>query len=101
MNMLELKQCLIRILDRAEQNAKKGSWLEFQADEFDLNDCLKQIKRELLEIHWSNDRRSRVSPIESKAFFNRRKLSPTETTLQKQSEYAKNELIKTLKKEGI
>ena len=87
MNMLELKQCLIRILDRAEQNAKKGSWLEFQADEFDLNDCLKQIKRELLEIHWSNDRRSRVSP--------------TETTLQKQSEYAKNELIKTLKKEGI
>ena len=41
MNMLELKQCLIRILDRAEQNAKKGSWLEFQADEFDLNDCLK------------------------------------------------------------
>jgi predicted nucleotide-binding protein (sugar kinase/HSP70/actin superfamily) len=85
--MLELKQCLIRILDRAEQNAKKGSWLEFQADEFDLNDCLKQIKRELLEIHWSNDRRSRVSP--------------TETTLQKQSEYAKNELIKTLKKEGI
>ena len=87
MNMLELKQCLIRILDRAEQNAKQGSWLEFQADEFDLNDCLKQIKRELLEIHWSNDRRSRVSP--------------TETTLQKQSEYAKNELIKTLKKEGI
>jgi predicted nucleotide-binding protein (sugar kinase/HSP70/actin superfamily) len=85
--MLELKQCLIRILDRAEQNAKQGSWLEFQADEFDLNDCLKQIKRELLEIHWSNDRRSRVSP--------------TETTLQKQSEYAKNELIKTLKKEGI
>ena len=87
MNILELKQCLIRILDRAEQNAKKGSWLEFQADEFDLNDCLKQIKRELLEIHWSNDRRSRVSP--------------TETTLQKQSEYAKNELIKALKKEGI
>ena len=87
MNMLELKECLIRILDRAEQNAKKGSWLELQADEFDLNDCLKQIKRELLEIHWSNDRRSRVSP--------------TETTLQKQSEYAKNELIKTLKKEGI
>ena len=85
--MLELKQCLIRILDRAEQNAKQGSWLEFQADEFDLNDCLKQIKRELLEIHWSNDRRSRVSP--------------TETTLQKQSEYAKNELIKALKKEGI
>jgi predicted nucleotide-binding protein (sugar kinase/HSP70/actin superfamily) len=85
--MLELKQCLIRILDRAEQNAKQGSWLEFQADEFDLNDCLKQIKRELLEIHWSNDRRSRVSS--------------TETTLQKQSEYAKNELIKTLKKEGI
>ena len=77
----------IRDRDRAEQNAKKGSWLEFQADEFDLNDCLKQIKRELLEIHWSNDRRSRVSP--------------TETTLQKQSEYAKNELIKALKKEGI
>jgi len=63
--MLELKQCLIRILDRAEQNAKKGSWLEFQADEFDLNDCLKQIKRELLEIHWSNDRRSRISPTET------------------------------------
>ena len=85
--MLELKQCLIRILDRAEQNAKQGSWLEFQADEFDLNDCLKQIKRQLLEIQWSNNRRSRVSP--------------TETTLQACSEYAKNELIKALKKEGI
>ena len=89
--MLELKQCLIRILDRAEQNAKKGSWLEFQADEFDLNDCLKQIKRELLEIHWSRRERDRLI----------QKFSPTETTLQKQSEYAKNELIKTLKKEGI
>ena len=63
--MLELKQCLIRILDRAEQNAKKGSWLEFQADEFDLNDCLKQIKRKLLEIQWSTNRRSRVSPTET------------------------------------
>ena len=52
--MLELKQCLIRILDRAEQNAKEGSWLELQADEFDLNDCMKQIKRQLLEMHWSN-----------------------------------------------
>ena len=83
--MLELKQCLIRILDRAEQNAKKGELSS--EDEFNLNDCLKQIKRELLEIQWSNNRQSRVSP--------------TETTLQKQSEYAKNELIKTLKKEGI
>ena len=97
--MLELKECLIRILDRAEQNAKKGQ-LNNQ-DEFDLNDCLKQIKRELKEIQWSNNRRSRISPIESKVFFDRRKLSSTETTLQKQSEYAKNELIKTLKKEGI
>ena len=68
--MLELKQCLIRILDRAEQNAKQGQ-LNNQ-DEFDLNDCLKQIKRELKEIQWSNNRRSRISPIESKAFFNRR-----------------------------
>ena len=83
--MLELKQCLVRILDRAEQNANQGQLI--LQDSFDLNDCLKQIKRELLEIHWSNDRRSRVSP--------------TETTLQKQSEYAKNELIKALKKEGI
>ena len=70
MNMLELKQCLIRILDRAEKNAKEGQ-LNSQ-DEFDLNDCLKQIKRELKEIQWSNNRRSRISPIESKAFFNRR-----------------------------
>ena len=46
--MLELKQCLIRILDRAEQNANQGE-LNNQ-DEFDLNDCLKQIKRELKEI---------------------------------------------------
>ena len=83
--MLELKQCLIRILDRAEQNAKQGQ-LSLQ-DSFDLNDCLKQIKRQLLEIQWSNNRRSRVSP--------------TETTLQACSEYAKNELIKALKKEGI
>ena len=74
--MLELKQCLIRILDRAEQNAKKGQ-LNNQ-DEFDLNDCLKQIKRELKEIQWSNNRRSRISPIESKVFFDRRKLSSTE-----------------------
>ena len=70
MNMLELKQCLVRILDRAEKNAKEGQ-LNSQ-DEFDLNDCLKQIKRELKEIQWSNNRRSRISPIESKAFFNRR-----------------------------
>ena len=63
MNMLELKQCLVRILDRAEKNAKEGQ-LNSQ-DEFDLNDCLKQIKRELLEIHWSNDRRSRISPTET------------------------------------
>ena len=82
---IELKQCLIRILDRAEQNAKQGQ-LSSQ-DDFDLNDCLKQIKRQLLEIQWSNNRRSRVSP--------------TETTLQACSEYAKNELIKALKKEGI
>jgi hypothetical protein len=51
---IELKQCLVRIIDRAEKNAKEGSWLELQADEFDLNDCLKQIKRQLLEMHWSN-----------------------------------------------
>ena len=70
MNMLELKQCLVRILDRAEKNAKEGQ-LNSQ-DEFDLNDCLKQIKRELKETQWSNNRRSRISPIESKAFFNRR-----------------------------
>ena len=70
MNMLELKQCLVRILDRAEQNANQGE-LNHQ-DEFDLNDCLKQIKRELKEIQWSNNRRSRISPIESKAFFDRR-----------------------------
>jgi len=64
MNMLELKQCLIRILDRAEQNAKQGQL--GNQDEFDLNDCLKQIKRELLELQWSNNRRSRVSPTETK-----------------------------------
>ena len=52
---IELKQCLVRILDRAEQNAKEGQ-LSSQ-DEFDLNDCLKQIKRQLLEIQWSNNRR--------------------------------------------
>ena len=46
----ELKQCLIRIIDRAEQNAKQGQ-LTHQ-DDFDLNDCLKQIKRQLLEIQW-------------------------------------------------
>ena len=51
MNMLELKQCLIRILDRAEKNAKEGQ-LSSQ-DEFDLNDCLKQIKRELKETQWN------------------------------------------------
>ena len=49
---IELKQCLIRIIDRAEQNAKQGQ-LNHQ-DDFDLNDCLKQIKRQLLEIQWSN-----------------------------------------------
>ena len=70
MNIFDLKQCLIRIIDRAEQNANQGE-LNNQ-DEFDLNDCLKQIKRELKEIQWSNNRRSRISPIESKAFFNRR-----------------------------
>ena len=70
MNMLELKQCLVRILDRAEKNAKEGQLNSH--DEFDLNDCLKQIKRELKEFQWSNNRRSRISPIESKAFFNRR-----------------------------
>ena len=61
--MLELKECLIRILDRAEQNAKKGELS--RQDEFDLNDCLKQIKRKLLEIQWSNNRRSRISPTET------------------------------------
>ena len=71
MNILELKQCLVRILDRAEKNAKEGQ-LNSQ-DEFDLNDCLKQIKRELKETQWSTNRRSRISPIESKPFFNRRK----------------------------
>ena len=70
MNIFDLKQCLIRIIDRAEQNANQGE-LNNQ-DEFDLNDCLKQIKRELKEIQWSNNRRSRISPIESKAFFDRR-----------------------------
>ena len=60
MNILELKQCLIRILDRAEQNANQGELS--RQDEFDLNDCLKQIKRKLLEIQWSNNRRSRITP---------------------------------------
>ena len=73
MNIFDLKQCLIRIIDRAEQNANQGE-LNNQ-DEFDLNDCLKQIKRELKEIQWSNNRRSRISPIESKAFFDRRQQS--------------------------
>ena len=50
MNMLELKECLIRILDRAEQNAKQGQL--GNQDDFDLSDCLKQIKRELLELQW-------------------------------------------------
>ena len=62
MNMLELKQCLVRILDRAEQNANQGE-LNNQ-DEFDLNDCLKQIKRELKETQWSTNRRSRISPTQ-------------------------------------
>ena len=57
---IELKQCLVRIIDRAEQNAKRGE-LSHQ-DDFDLNDCLKQIKRQLLEIQWSNNRRSRITP---------------------------------------
>ena len=57
---IELKQCLIRILDRAEQNAKRGE-LSSQ-DDFDLNDCLKQIKRQLLEIQWSNNRQTRITP---------------------------------------
>ena len=48
--MIELKECLIRIIDRAEQNAKQGQ-LTHQ-DDFDLNDCMKQIKRNLLEIQW-------------------------------------------------
>ena len=56
MNMLELKECLIRILDRAEGNAKQGQ-LSNQ-DEFDLNDCLKQIKRELLELQWANTKKN-------------------------------------------
>ena len=60
---IELKQCLVRIIDRAEQNAKEGQ-LSSQ-DEFDLNDCLKQIKRQLLEIQWSNNRQSRISPTET------------------------------------
>ena len=54
--MLELKQCLIRILDRAEQNAKQGQ--VGNQDEFDLNDCLKQIKRELLELQWANTKKT-------------------------------------------
>jgi len=54
--MLELKQCLIRILDRAEQNAKQGQ--VGNQDEFDLNDCLKQIKRELLELQWANTKKN-------------------------------------------
>ena len=62
MNMLELKQCLVRILDRTEKNAKEGQ-LNSQ-DEFDLNDCLKQIKRELKETQWSTNRRSRISPTQ-------------------------------------
>ena len=60
---IELKQCLIRILDRAEQNAKRGEFS--RQDDFDLNDCLKQIKRQLLEIQWSNNRQSRISPTET------------------------------------
>ena len=61
--MLELKECLIRILDRAEGNAKQGQL--GNQDEFDLNDCLKQIKRKLLELQWSNNRQSRISPTET------------------------------------
>ena len=64
---IELKQCLIRILDRAEQNAKRGEFS--RQDDFDLNDCLKQIKRQLLEIQWSNNRRLK-------------KIFPTETNLK-------------------
>jgi len=54
--MLELKQCFIRILDRAEQNAKQGKFCS-QTD-FDLHDCLKQIKRELLELQWANTKKN-------------------------------------------
>jgi len=60
---IELKQCLVRIIDRAEQNAKRGEFS--RQDDFDLNDCLKQIKRQLLEIQWSNNRQSRISPTET------------------------------------
>ena len=56
MNMLELKECLIRILDRAEGNAKQGNWS--QQEDFDINDCLKQIKRELLELQWANTKKN-------------------------------------------
>ena len=38
MNIFDLKQCLVRIIDRAEQNANQGE-LNNQ-DEFDLNDLL-------------------------------------------------------------
>ena len=54
--MLELKECLIRILDRAEQNAKEGQ--HSIQNVFDLNDCLKQIKRELLELQWANTKKN-------------------------------------------
>ena len=54
--MLELKQCFIRILDRAEQNAKQGQ--HGIQNVFDLNDCLKQIKRELLELQWANTKKT-------------------------------------------
>jgi len=60
---IELKQCLVRIIDRAEQNAKRGEFS--RQDDFDLNDCLKQIKRQLLELQWSNNRQSRISPTET------------------------------------
>ena len=56
MNMLELKECLIRILDRAEGNAKQGQ--HGIQNVFDLNDCLKQIKRELLELQWANTKKN-------------------------------------------
>ena len=53
---IELKQCFIRILDSAEQNAKQGKFCS-QTD-FDLHDCLKQIKRELLELQWANTKKT-------------------------------------------
>ena len=50
--MKDLRECLSRVLDRAEKNVAQGNWS--QQDDFDINDCVKQIKRKLLETQWAN-----------------------------------------------